>query len=233
MAENHAQPPPDPGHAALKRRFKERCKATNNVFQNWQIRVHRSLSWSARAATLAESHPEAEVLYLWIAFNSLYGLWDAERNCPGHDHDARRGFIHTFAKADKPATEAFLQANKATVKKLLGSPYLSGVFWRDPHAPKAAQLATTDLYKLDSLMKPGDSPAHAHLIDLAFERVYIFRGQLVHGASTGGSRLNRPTLTASLEWLRKAVPFMQHLAIEFGTHDTWPELCYPPIDGRR
>jgi hypothetical protein len=232
MAESHVQPGPDAGHAALKRRFKERCKATSNVFQNWQIRVHRSLSWSARAATLAESHPEAEVLYLWIAFNSLYGMWDAERNTPGVDFEARRGFIHTFAKADKAATEAFVRSMKPTIKKLLGSPYLSSVFWRDPSAPMAEKLATAEVYRLDSLLKPGDSAGHTHLLDLVFDRVYVFRGQLVHGASTGGSKLNRPTLIASIEWLRKAVPFMQQLAIEYGCHDDWPELCYPPIDAR-
>lgn len=101
-----------------------------------------------------ESHPEGELLYFWIAFNSLYGVWDAERNCPGVDHEARRGFIHTFAKADRPATEAFVRSMKPTIKKLFGSPYLSGVFWRDPAAPMAEKLATADVYKLDSLLKP-------------------------------------------------------------------------------
>jgi hypothetical protein len=35
--------------AGLRRRFKAICEATNQRFQNYQIRVHRALSWLERA----------------------------------------------------------------------------------------------------------------------------------------------------------------------------------------
>jgi len=216
----------DPSPAALKRRFKQRCSDTNNVFQNWQIRVHRSLSWSLRAVGLAESHPEAELLFHWIAFNSLYGKWDAERNVPAVDNTSRNEFLRAFVRAGGEPCRVFLVERKAVLKKLLGSPYLSTMFWRDPKAPRAASLATAELYKLDGMLS---AKQEARVFELAFERVFVFRGQLVHGASSGGSRLNRSTLTASLEWMRDAVPLVQYLTIEHGAHNDWPDLCYPPI----
>jgi hypothetical protein len=60
-------------------------------------------------------------------------------------------------------------------------------------------------------------------------RLFIFRGQLVHGASSGGSRLNRPSLKYCLWALEKFVPLIIHVVIEHGRHDDWPDLCYPPL----
>ena len=38
----------------LRARFKQMQVKTNNVYQNWQIRVHRSLSWYKRALALPD-----------------------------------------------------------------------------------------------------------------------------------------------------------------------------------
>nr|AUN37413.1 hypothetical protein [uncultured bacterium] len=61
---------------ALRRRFKAVCAATENRHQNFQIRVHRALSWFERAVELdEEEHPDGRLLYGWIALNALYGSW--------------------------------------------------------------------------------------------------------------------------------------------------------------
>ena len=63
--------------AALRRRFKAVCQATDNRFQNFQIRVHRSLSWLDRALEAdGDLEPDARLIFGWIAFNALYGAWD-------------------------------------------------------------------------------------------------------------------------------------------------------------
>jgi hypothetical protein len=56
----------------------------------------------------------------------------------------------------------------------------------------------------------------------------MFRGQLIHGASSGGSRLNRTTLRHCLELMGILVLLMQYIVIEHGCGDDWPELCCPP-----
>src|SRR5690348_12797779 len=89
----------------LKNHFKDRCRATNNVYQNWQIRVHRSLSWLKRSVEFSEEELEARFLFLWIALNSLYSRWDAERNAPGQDSQSRREFFHRICLWD-PASIA-------------------------------------------------------------------------------------------------------------------------------
>ena len=70
----------------LRSRFKQRCVATDNRYQNWQIRVHRSLSWLERAFEMdAEQQPDGRLLYDWIAFNALYGQWDEREGFPVAD----------------------------------------------------------------------------------------------------------------------------------------------------
>src|SRR4051794_27016312 len=77
----------------MKSRFKQRCVETNHVHQNWQIRVHRALSWLKRSAELPESEPDLKFMLLWVSFNSLYSRWDSERNAPGQDAGARHAFL--------------------------------------------------------------------------------------------------------------------------------------------
>lgn len=60
--------------------------------------------------------------------------------------------------------------------------------------------------------------------------MYVLRGQIVHGAATRGSRLNRDTLLQAVELFEGFLVPMLHLAVEHGAHDDWPPLCYPPID---
>lgn len=68
----------------LRRGFKAVCKATEDRFQNFQIRVHRSLSWLERALEMDEKgQPEGRLLYAWTSLGALYGTWDA-----------RAGFSH-------------------------------------------------------------------------------------------------------------------------------------------
>jgi hypothetical protein len=67
------------------------------------------------------------------------------------------------------------------------------------------------------------------LLTLTLDRVYVLRGQIVHGAATRGSNLNRAVLSRYNQVLEGLLPPMLHLAIEHGAHDDWPPLWYPPV----
>ncbi|HEV2969840.1 MAG TPA: hypothetical protein VGY55_07610 [Pirellulales bacterium] len=67
------------------------------------------------------------------------------------------------------------------------------------------------------------------LLTLALDRFYVLRGQIVHGAATRGSSLNRAVLKQCSQVLEGLLPQMPHLAIEHGAHDNSPPLCYPSV----
>lgn len=66
-----------------------------------------------------------------------------------------------------------------------------------------------------------------------FERLYVLRMQVFHGAATSGSRLNRATLERGARVLAALVPEMLSIMIANGHSEDWGEVCFPPIeDGR-
>ena len=210
---------------ALKARFKQRSVETNNVYQNWQIRVHRSLSWLKRAGEFSVDQPEAKFLYLWIAVNSLYSRWNAGKNAPDYDSAARDDFLRKVCRLDSKLIGGKLHKHRGLVKKILADPYLSEVFWREPDNPKAKGWAAADENYLDVNLKNQD---YFKVLKQTMQRLFVLRGQIVHGASTGGGRLNRTSLRWCMQLLELCVPVIQHMVIEHGRDDDWPELCYPP-----
>jgi len=211
---------------SLKARFTARREAINNIHQNWAIRVHRSISWAKRAGQFSDDQPEAQLLFLWIALNSLYGRWDNLKNKPDSDGPSRQAFIRKVCCMDSPLINSVLRRHKPLLKQLLGEPYLSPIFWRNPLHPDARKNAIEDLYHLDRNLK---NPDCGRLLSQVLDRIAVLRGQIVHGAATGGGRLNRQAVRHSLEMLRVLVPILQHIVIEHGCNDDWPELCYPPL----
>lgn len=75
--------------ASLRIRLKQLQVETNHVYQNWQIRVHRSLSWLKRSEELLDDQPDFKFMLLWIALNSLYSRWGSERSAPAHEAASR------------------------------------------------------------------------------------------------------------------------------------------------
>ena len=63
-----------------------------------------------------------------------------------------------------------------------------------------------------------------------FERLYVMRQQVFHGAATSGSKLNRTALKRSTAVLARIVPAMVCVMIEAGPGADWGEVCFPPVD---
>ena len=62
-----------------------------------------------------------------------------------------------------------------------------------------------------------------------FERIYLLRCQLVHGAATYDSSFNRTAI-------RRCIQMMDHLLrtflgvwVRWGADEDWGIMCYPPM----
>src|SRR5262249_29707035 len=122
---------------SLRVRFKQLQQQTNSVYQNWQVRVHRSLSWFKRASELPDDQADLKFMLLWVSLNALYSSWDSKRNAPATDGASRQRFLVRICELDGPLIGSVLQERRGLVKKLLENFYLSNVFWRDPANPKS------------------------------------------------------------------------------------------------
>ena len=109
------------------------------------------------------------------------------------------------------------------ILKLAENKYLDPRLWQNPSEPGNLRRRYFEATSLFFEKRWLD------LAILTFERVYVLRGQLVHGAATRGSRLNRETLEQSLTILEQLLLPMLEVVIEQLANDDWPPLCYPPL----
>ena len=209
----------------LRRGFKAVCKSTDNRFQNFQIRIHRSLSWLDRALELApEEHPDGRLLYAWIALSSLYGSWDADAGYPARDSESRVAFIEMLARIDCGGLLAEqLQALERDILWLLEDKYLDPRFWKNPDRPGNVRA------KYHRAVRLYSEKNWATILEYTLERIAVLRGQIVHRAATRGSKLNRESLDRSRKVLESLLSVVLQLLIEHRADDDWPPLCYPPI----
>ena len=211
---------------ALRKRFRTRCAATEDRFQNWQIRVHRSLSWLERAIDLDPiDQPDGRLLYDWISFNALYGYWDDEAGFPASDMASWRTFLGKLMQMDTAGriVEQVRQL-RDPILNLLEIPYVDMRFWQNLDRPPNIRRRRQDAV---AAFVEG---RWLSLLEAALTPVYVLRNQLVHGAATRGSELNRSTLAQARQVLEGVLPAIIEVVVEGGCHDDWPSLCYPPVE---
>ena len=64
------------------------------------------------------------------------------------------------------------------------------------------------------------------------ERIYLLRCQVVHGAATCGSQLNREALKHCTTMMRWLLPAILQVWIDNGSDLDWGPMCYPPMGNR-
>ena len=210
----------------LRRGFKAVCKATEDKFQNFQIRVHRSLSWLERALEMDEkAQPEGRLLYAWISLSALYGTWDAQAGFPSREGESRAAFIAMLTGIDSSGLLADrLRALETDILRLVDNKFVDPRYWKNPARPGNVHGTYQRAVRAYGEQKWG------LILELALERIAVLRGQIVHGAATRGSRLNRQSLQRCRKVLEALLPAVLQLVIEHRADDDWPPLCYPPIE---
>lgn len=212
--------------AALRLRYESTCQRLRRTCRNYQIRIHRALSWYERAQALdLQSQSDGRLIYGWIAFNALYGSWDEELGMPRRDGEGWKRFLEELLAIDSQGwLAAELIALEPDVLPLLENRYLDMRFWKNP------QQAGSYKRKFHEAQRLYQNRQWAVLLSYVFERVYVLRGQVVHGGATSGSKLNRENLQRCVRILERLLPVILSLAIEQRIDDRWPPLCYPPIE---
>ena len=211
---------------ALKARARELRQGADPETRSWQIRVHRSLSWLKHANALPSSQPEARFVLLWIGLNSLYSAWDNGLNRPVGDSSARNRFLERVVALNPKKVVSFLRDARPLLRGLLKDPCLTEEFWRNPHNSETEACAAADAQSLDADLRAG---RHDVVLKHVMDRLFVLRGQIVHGASTAGGALNRSAVGNGLAFIGRLLPVLIHIVLERGREERWPDLCYPPL----
>lgn len=231
----HAVPDPEPEAWSvrdLRRRWKpiKNGLASAEGHSEIRVRLHRCWSWLQRIEDLDKAGLGADdprLIYAWIAMNSLYGRWDDRAREPVSDRHALDTFCRRLLERDRDRRIAgLLTAQRELVKAIAGDEYLSRYFWQDPGEGEARR-AQNHARHLGSWYVEGRFGA---VLDLVLQRVYMARCQLVHGAATYDSRLNRQAVHQSAGFLCLFLQAASLVIIDHVWAEDWSGLCYPPID---
>jgi len=209
--------------AELRERFRALPKDQIAEHQDFAIRVWRALSWLERADGMGTDDLEGRFISAWIAFNALYGRVD-DSNHPWGDREGWGAFLAQIWRLDhRGRLSRVMHKRQLQVLKLIENKYLSSRFW-DEGESVAPQVKK----ELRQALAAFGTKKMLTVLQLLFERLYTMRNQVLHGASTKGSKLNRRTLQGSGSILLDLLPEMLAITMEDGIGEDWGRVCFPP-----
>ena len=195
-----------------------------------RLRVHRSLSWLDRAEELlaqdGTSSEDDQLIFTWIALNSLYGYWIPEKNEPAPDTRSLEEFLDIVFELDRKGfLDDFTAKNRDLILEVLNNQFLAKQFWNSPTI-QAASKSTNVRHEANTWFL---EKRYKLILYRLLRNVYYLRCQLVHGAATRRSSLNRDTVRGCVGALRKVVTVMLIVVIENGLETDWGPACYPVV----
>jgi hypothetical protein len=211
--------------STLSRELRERFYAIpehkRGAHQPFSVRIWRALSWLKRSE--AADDMEGKLLSLWIAFNASYGQ-DESAGIPKSARSNWQEFLTKVSGHDRDdLLGAILREHEVDAFHLIDNRYLYRPFWNDDPGWEEKFMAA----RRSVMNKMGKGYTLPVLIEL-FDRMYLLRNQIFHGAATSGSKLNRPAMEQSTILLQDIVPAVIEIMINGGTETRWGPICFPP-----
>ncbi|HVJ82263.1 MAG TPA: hypothetical protein VNC50_14440 [Planctomycetia bacterium] len=191
------------------------------------VRFHRACSWLDQAEKFQNDESiDVKMIHQWIAFNALYGQWDAAYGEPAPDRQGWKALLARIIKIDAAQHVAgALVENKKLAAIIVGDKYLQRRFWREPNS-KAHGSPGTAAAEMNDLIYRGE---WLRATERLMEAVYLLRCQLMHGAATSGGRMNRLELKNCTRMMDHLIRAILLVWIEKGADEDWGEMCYPPV----
>ncbi|MDE2937526.1 MAG: HEPN domain-containing protein [Chloroflexota bacterium] len=210
----------------LKARWEE---GSEGFSDDLNLRIRRALSWLERAET-EETDPDAEVIFLWIAFNAAY----AEETGNEHITTERNVFEDFFRKliavdGDRLIYDALWERFTGPIRLLLDNRFVFQPFWnhhnRIPGHEDWERRFENGKDRIRNGLAGQDT---ALILNTLFDRLYVLRNQLIHGGATWKGSVNRNQVTDGARILAFLVPVFIHLMIE-NPHVDWGPPNYPVV----
>ncbi len=202
------------------------------------IRMHRAFSWMDAADQLEASTPvqpmtdapddqlaDQRLILRWIALNAFYGKWDAAALEPVKDATSLREFLRQIGRLDEDGLVAqVLTARRDNVVDVVSNRFIDQQFWRLLHQDRRfdarrSRNVIEKAYQIEDWNKIARE---------LLNRIYLVRNQLVHGAATCNSKLNREVVLKCASVLRDLLVAFSVVIIDHGRYKDWGSLCYPP-----
>ncbi len=196
-----------------------------------RLRIHRALSWIARAEEEVQDDDAAFIFY-WIAFNAIYAEdkpeaeWTPER-------DVFRDYFSKMVGLDVDSIvyDAIWKRFSQEIRVFLNNRYVFEPFWKH-HNGVTGYQGWEDSFEA-SKRAAGFALARqdtARILSILFDRLYVHRNQLIHGGATYKSSVNRDQVRDGRRIVAFLVPIFVTLMVT-NPNIHWGAPYYPPVEG--
>ncbi|WP_235580699.1 HEPN domain-containing protein [Rhodanobacter sp. Root179] len=208
--------------SALKQRHRQ---IRDNQPESLRIRIHRAVSWVARAEREQDDH-DARYIFLWIAFNAAYA---SEFGFEQKERDQVRQFIDRLLRLDDKQRlhHALFNQFSGPIRTLIDNRYVFEPFWkalRSHDSSKAWEESFASSRKVAMKALLGNDTST--LLSIVLDRLYVLRNQLIHGGATWGSATNRAQVKDGVAILGVLLPITIELMMEDEKNE-FDAVAYP------
>lgn len=193
------------------------------------VRFHRACSWLQRAEQTSPDDLDLALLSQWIAFNAMYGQWNHGEREPVPDIECWKHFLERMLDLDRGnQVRDVLSDHKPLVMLIFEDEFLSRFFWQEPTDKRANQSKKVKFEAQTWYLERR----WLLILERLFERIYLLRCQLVHGASTFNSSLNRTSIRHCAQMMDHTLRAFLQIWIQYGADEDWGIMCYPPQNSK-
>lgn len=213
-------------YKSLKARHRE---TKDPSLQDFNLRVHRALSW-LRQAEVQTTDADVKFVLLWISFNAAYAnVIKVDSRSAREEFNAFFGVMAELDE-DKALHTSVWNRFPHEIRLLLNNRYIFQPFWDHYNGVPGNQNYEDRLIKAHvAINKAMKKRGTATILGILFERLYVLRNQVVHGGSTWGSKVNRDQLRDGVRVLSNILPIFISIMIDNPNRD-WGKPFYPPVD---
>lgn len=200
--------------------------------ENLALRLRRAKSWLGRAKQEAND-PDAAFVFYWIAFDAIYGTYHNE----GLGDDARALFDDFFRKVlpvdqENKIRDTIWNNFSDSVRLLLDNKYVYWRFWKHVFSGGRDYKNWRTTFEKDKdkgLITLANNNTKGAL-NIIFDRLYIVRNQIIHGAATWGTGRNREQVRDGAALMAMLVPIFIELMESNPNEINWDPPGYSLVD---
>ena len=199
--------------------------------QSLEDRLQRADSWMQAAAALRPEQQHESFIFLYIAFNCLYGRRQYEGDETQIGKDLAEFFqkVRVMSARDVEEGGTLLKKAVAAARRdgaiLIRDKFLSNRYWRGGSSVALQKQLNKEESLVEEQLALG---SYDMFLDLAFRRISVLRNQIMHGCATYGARSHgQASLAKGLRFLKVMVPAFYELTKLYGHEVKWDPIPYP------
>ena len=194
------------------------------------LRMRRATSWIERAEKAADD--DAAFIFYWIAFSAAF-----ERDTSDQLDKTEAKITEFCAKilshdAERRIHNLIMYRYHGAFKALLSNRYVFRPFWayhnRQPgyRTRNWEKSFTHSMREFEAAFNAGNT---CSVLITLFQRLYILRNQLMHGAATWNGSVNRRQVEDGAKIMASLIPLFVDIMLK-NPDEKWGPPYYPVVD---